>query len=96
MAVEHIPLRVFLTILRKWLEAVESGDAYMARHFASEISGAGRILAIDPAFQRIFKTKIEDTDGVDAAKALACLHVFFAAVTDAVSVVPNGDDGDEE
>jgi hypothetical protein len=78
-----LPIRTFLTMFGKWLNAMESNRTEDAVFFADELRVIGRMLAMDPEFHRIFNAN-DGHRGQDGARyALDCLHAFLGALTEA-------------
>lgn len=93
---DPLPMRTFLTVFGKWLQAIEFNRLDDATFFADELHAVGQMLAVDPEFHRVFRAgQLHCTHG-QPGFALDCLHAFLRAITEAAHVERRRQDGSTE
>jgi hypothetical protein len=83
MGFDTVPMIAFLGTITKWLKAVEERQIDHAKFLVNQLDVAGRLLAIDPEFKRIYSSVDHKCEQKDPEDVLPCMYAFFAAVTDA-------------
>jgi hypothetical protein len=78
-----MPLRAFVSALSKWTHAMEEESPDEARVYVEEMRIFGQLLAEDPRFRGVFADHTGDCDSSDPEHAVACLHSFLRASTEA-------------
>ena len=96
MNLNSVPIRLFVSTIEKWVAALNQRDARQARFFIEQLHAAAEMLAIDPAFERLYRERLSKCSVLTAPDLIHCLSAFFSAVTDASHTGRFHDDSDPQ
>ena len=96
MSLNSVPIRLFVTTIEKWVAALNHRDARQARFLVEQLQAAAEMLAIDPAFERLYRERVSGCTVLNAPDVIHCLCAFFNAVSDASHAARFRDDSDPQ
>ena len=83
IAEQPTPVRLFLEQLQKWIATIDREGLPEADARSEEMRAAGKLLAFDPEFKRIFNQHMDRCQDSDPEDVLECIYAFFKAINDA-------------
>ena len=83
MGLDSVPMRLFISTIEKWTAALSQRDGKDARFFIEQLQTAAELLAIDPRFDKVYRSHVSGCSIINAPELVPCVCAFFRAITDA-------------